>query len=207
MKQLKLREESSDIKEDLPLRLRVFEKFPERPLMTRWESSRMLILIHIKHYLIYLLSTSRNHITSEKKSHFRLHRIPSDFSTPKVRDSFVSKFVYETEDANDDDEDPDAGISSSSPALPPGGGMLGNHIPSGAEEGGISNNYGLRYRKNVTTTSLLSSPTRKIQKGQLIKKSAVSNIIWSVRRSIRGGSQLFNKRGVSYRWVHKTYMI
>ena len=139
--------------------------------------------------------------------HFRLHRIPSDFSTPKVRDSFVSKFVYETEDANDDDEDPDAGISSSSPALPPGGGMLGNHIPSNAEEGGISNNYGLRYRKNVTTTSLLSSPTRKIQKAQLIKKSAVSNIIWSVRRSIRGGSQLFNKRGVSYRWVHKTYTI
>ena len=85
--------------------------------------------------------------------------------------------------------------------------MLGNHIPSNAEEGGISNNYGLRYRKNVTTTSLLSSPTRKIQKAQLIKKSAVSNIIWSVRRSIRGGSQLFNKRGVSYRWVNKTYMI
>ena len=41
VKQLKLREESSDIKEDLPLRLRVFEKFPERPLMTRWESSRI----------------------------------------------------------------------------------------------------------------------------------------------------------------------
>ena len=35
VKQLKLREESSDIKEELPLRLRVFEKFPERPLMTR----------------------------------------------------------------------------------------------------------------------------------------------------------------------------
>ena len=35
VKQLKVREESSDIKEDLPLRLRIFEKFPERPLMTR----------------------------------------------------------------------------------------------------------------------------------------------------------------------------
>ena len=45
--------------------------------------------------------------------HFRLHRIPSDFSTPKVRDSFVSKFVYETEDANDDDEDP--GFQDNSP--------------------------------------------------------------------------------------------
>ncbi len=28
----------------------------------------------------------------------RLHRVPSDFATPKVRDSFVSKFVYETEE-------------------------------------------------------------------------------------------------------------
>jgi hypothetical protein len=28
VKQLKVREESSDIKEDLPLRLRIFEKFP-----------------------------------------------------------------------------------------------------------------------------------------------------------------------------------
>ncbi len=28
----------------------------------------------------------------------RLHRVPSDFATPKVRDSFVSKFVYDTEE-------------------------------------------------------------------------------------------------------------
>ena len=70
IKQLKVREESSDIKEDLPLRLRVFEKFPERPLMTR------------------------------------LHRIPSDFATPKVRDSFVSKFVYDTEDQQEVEDEP-----------------------------------------------------------------------------------------------------
>ena len=133
--------------------------------------------------------------------HFRLHRIPSDFSTPKVRDSFVSKFVYETEDAEEDD-DPDVGISGSTPGVPPGGGLIGNHISSNVVggEGAAGGNYGLRYRKNVATTSLLSSPTRKIQKAQLIKKSAVSNIIWSVRRSIRGGSQLFRPaRGVSIR--------
>ena len=132
---------------------------------------------------------------------FRLHRIPSDFSTPKVRDSFVSKFVYETEDAEEDD-DPDVGISGSTPGVPPGGGLIGNHISSNVAggEGVAGGNYGLRYRKNVATTSLLSSPTRKIQKAQLIKKSAVSNIIWSVRRSIRGGSQLFRPaRGVSIR--------
>ena len=49
VKQLKMREESSDIKEELPLRLKIFEKFPDRPQMTR------------------------------------LHKIPSDYSTPKVR--------------------------------------------------------------------------------------------------------------------------
>ena len=43
-----MREESSDIKEELPLRLKIFEKFPDRPQMTR------------------------------------LHKIPSDYSTPKV---------------------------------------------------------------------------------------------------------------------------
>ena len=67
VKQLKMREESSDIKEDLPLRLKIFEKFPERPLMTS------------------------------------LSKIPSDFATPKVRDSFVTKFVYDPE-ADDTDE-------------------------------------------------------------------------------------------------------
>ena len=34
----------------------------------------------------------------------RLHRIPSDFCTPKVRDSFVSKFVYDTADGVPEDE-------------------------------------------------------------------------------------------------------
>ena len=68
VKQLKLREESSDIKEDLPLRLRVFEKFPERPLMTRWEGSKTPFVIQIKYFHIYLLIAIRNHITSRKIS-------------------------------------------------------------------------------------------------------------------------------------------
>ena len=72
IKQLKVREESSDIKEDLPLRLRVFEKFPERPLMTK------------------------------------LNRIPSDFATPKVRDSFLTKFVNDTKEHEELMEDQDS---------------------------------------------------------------------------------------------------
>ena len=72
IKQLKVREESSDIKEDLPLRLRVFEKFPERPLMTK------------------------------------LNRIPSDFATPKVRDSFLTKFVNDTKEHDELMEDQDS---------------------------------------------------------------------------------------------------
>ena len=78
IKQLKVREESSDIKEDLPMRLRVFEKFPERPLMTR------------------------------------LQKLPSDFATPKVRDSFVSKFVYEPEDQTQEQ------VEDEGPSIPQG---------------------------------------------------------------------------------------
>ena len=47
-------------------------------------------------------------------------------------------------------------------------------------------------------TTLLSSPIKKTRKTSSIKKSSVSSIIWSVRRSLRG-SQLFNKRGGTYR--------
>ncbi|XP_030767372.1 sodium leak channel non-selective protein isoform X2 [Sitophilus oryzae] len=61
LKQLKYREQSAEIKETLPFRLRIFEKFPDSPLMVT------------------------------------LHRIPSDFNLPKVRESFMRQFVYETE--------------------------------------------------------------------------------------------------------------
>ncbi|GAB6021165.1 hypothetical protein CHUAL_003795 [Chamberlinius hualienensis] len=63
IKQLKAREQSACFNETLPLRIRIFEKFPDRPQMTR------------------------------------LHRIPSEFSMPKVRDSFMRQFVEEEEDA------------------------------------------------------------------------------------------------------------
>ncbi|XP_046981144.1 sodium leak channel non-selective protein [Schistocerca americana] len=62
LKQLKFREQSAEIKETLPFRLRIFEKFPDSPQMTC------------------------------------LHKVPSDFSLPKVRESFMRQFVYEVED-------------------------------------------------------------------------------------------------------------
>lgn len=61
LKQLKFREQSAEIKETLPFRLRIFEKFPDSPQMTI------------------------------------LHRIPSDFTLPKVRESFMKQFVIEME--------------------------------------------------------------------------------------------------------------
>ncbi|XP_073827842.1 sodium leak channel non-selective protein na isoform X1 [Musca autumnalis] len=64
LKQLKFREQSAEIKETLPFRLRIFEKFPQSPQMTI------------------------------------LHRIPNDFTLPKVRESFMKQFVIELE--NDD---------------------------------------------------------------------------------------------------------
>ena len=50
----------------------MFEKFPERPLMTK------------------------------------LNRIPSDFATPKVRDSFLTKFVNDTKEHEELMEDQDS---------------------------------------------------------------------------------------------------
>ncbi|KAJ3664869.1 hypothetical protein Zmor_000408 [Zophobas morio] len=70
LKQLKYREQSAEIKETLPFRLRIFEKFPDSPLMVT------------------------------------LHKVPSDFNLPKVRESFMRQFVYETED----DENSESGI-------------------------------------------------------------------------------------------------
>lgn len=61
LKQLKFREQSAEIKETLPFRLRIFEKFPDSPQMTI------------------------------------LHRIPSDFILPKVRESFMKNFVIDME--------------------------------------------------------------------------------------------------------------
>lgn len=65
LKQLKFREQSAEIKETLPFRLRVFEKFPDSPQMTI------------------------------------LHKIPSDFSLPKVRESFMKQFVVIESDVDD----------------------------------------------------------------------------------------------------------
>lgn len=65
LKQLKFREQSAEIKETLPFRLRVFEKFPDSPQMTI------------------------------------LHKIPSDFSLPKVRESFMKQFVVIDSDMDD----------------------------------------------------------------------------------------------------------
>lgn len=62
LKQLKFREQHAEIKETLPFRLRVFERFPDSPQMTC------------------------------------LHKVPSDFVLPNVRESFMRQFVYEMEE-------------------------------------------------------------------------------------------------------------
>ncbi|XP_031638611.1 sodium leak channel non-selective protein [Contarinia nasturtii] len=72
LKQLKFREQSAEIKETLPFRLRIFEKFPDSPQMTI------------------------------------LHKIPNDFSLPKVRESFMKNFVVMG--SNVDDPSMDMGM-------------------------------------------------------------------------------------------------
>ncbi|XP_042222016.1 sodium leak channel non-selective protein-like isoform X1 [Homarus americanus] len=65
LKQMKAREQSAGIQETLPLRLRVFEKFPDRPTMAK------------------------------------LHKVPSDFSLPKVRESFMRQYLEEEQEEED----------------------------------------------------------------------------------------------------------
>ena len=109
----------------------------------------------------------------------------TNFNFPaQVRDSFVTKFVYDAE-SKDCLED----------ATNPMGGAPLETVPMPFADGiGTS----LRFRKKHKT-QLLMSPTKKTYNSSSIKKSSVSSIIWSVRRSLRG-SQLFNKRGGTYRY-------
>ncbi|XP_077983388.1 sodium leak channel NALCN-like [Glandiceps talaboti] len=62
LRQLKISEDVMVTKEKLPLRLRIFEKFPDQPQMVR------------------------------------MYKLPSDFSVPKIRDSFMRQFI--TMDSN-----------------------------------------------------------------------------------------------------------
>ncbi|KAK2154832.1 hypothetical protein LSH36_256g04076 [Paralvinella palmiformis] len=66
LKQLKIREQVTETQRNLPLRLRIFEKFPDRPQM-----------VH-------------------------LHRIPSEFMTARMRESFLRQFVEQTADGSRD---------------------------------------------------------------------------------------------------------
>ena len=137
VKQLKIREDSSDVKEDLPIRLRIFEKFPERPLMAK------------------------------------LNKTSSDYVVPKIRESFMQKFIYQTDEFFTNDTS-DAWMQ---PSL---------KDPS------------VRFRRNIAT-NYLSNPVPMLHNKNYVKKCQVNKIINSVRRSVRGGSQIFNKRTGTYR--------
>ena len=56
----------------------------------------------------------------------------------------------------------------------------------------------VRFRKNVTS-NYLSNPVPMLHNKNYVKKCHVNKIINSVRRSVRGGSQNFNKRTGTYR--------
>ena len=137
IKQLKLREDSSDIKEDLPLRLRIFEKFPERPLMAR------------------------------------LNKTPSDYVVPKIRESFLSKFFYQTDEFTEKDD-------------------LNYCIQPSLSDPNV------RYRKNASA-HLMSNVKPMLRNSKFVKKQTLERIIQSVRRSVRGGSQIFKQRPGTFR--------
>ncbi|KAK3859162.1 hypothetical protein Pcinc_034699, partial [Petrolisthes cinctipes] len=119
LKQIKAREQSAGIQETLPLRLRVFEKFPARPTMAR------------------------------------LHKVPSDFSLPKVRESFMRQYLEEEVEEED-------GLGKGR------GGLLGGE--GGDEDASIS----FRKRRPVRLLTPLSHPRNADYEK---KKQGVSNII------------------------------
>ncbi|KAK2709736.1 hypothetical protein QYM36_013419 [Artemia franciscana] len=68
LKQIRARQQSAQVKESLPKRLAVFEKFPDKPQM------------------------------------MKIHKTPSDYLTPKVRDSFVKSYCVELSSLKDKEE-------------------------------------------------------------------------------------------------------
>lgn len=81
LKQLKFREQSAEIKETLPFRLRIFEKFPDSPQMTslhKVPSDFNLPKVCVNFFFVIL------------------DRFFFFFS--QVRESFMRQFVYEMED-------------------------------------------------------------------------------------------------------------
>ncbi|KAI1303017.1 Sodium leak channel non-selective protein [Halotydeus destructor] len=111
VKQLKAREQSAGISEELPVRLRIFEHFRDSPQMTK------------------------------------LGKLASEFSIPKVRDSFMKTFIDE-----DDDDTPSMKKLA----------MDGDQL--------------VTYRKNYPI-KLLTSPNKTRTANSILQKSTVQMIV------------------------------
>lgn len=87
LKQMKAREQSAEIKKTLPRRLRLFEKFPDRPQMTRLHKVPSDFNLPKVGKLILLI--------------LRILVFFYNFTWLQVRDSFVRQFMLETGDDED----------------------------------------------------------------------------------------------------------
>lgn len=89
LKQLKFREQSAEIKETLPFRLRIFEKFPDSPQMTCLHKVP-------SDFNLPKVSFLRLSITC----HYVKNCIDVQYGliSYQVRESFMRQFVYEVED-------------------------------------------------------------------------------------------------------------
>lgn len=88
LKQLKFREQSAEIKETLPFRLRVFEQFPDSPKMA---------CIHKRPSEFNLPKVRRTYNILCLISKFYLSN-SGTILISQVRESFMRQFVYEVED-------------------------------------------------------------------------------------------------------------
>lgn len=133
LKQLKFREQSAEIKETLPFRLRIFEKFPDSPQMTI------------------------------------LHKIPSDFTLPKVRESFMKQFVVDNVDGEDPTVSTGVALGGSSVASQ----GINDTLKRPMSEAWESN---IVYRKQKPVRTM--NKTAKVRSaGNSLRKLAITHII------------------------------
>ncbi|KAI5641499.1 ion transport protein domain-containing protein [Phthorimaea operculella] len=151
LKQLRYRQQSAEIKETLPFRLRIFEKFPQSPQMTK------------------------------------LHKVPGDFSLPKVRESFMRQFVTEV------DADEEVAVIGARPTDP------GDDVSRRAFEYIGKHKIAFPYRKRCLVKTLLVAPPSQ-RPCLALRKQVVASIINDSnyhRRLVLGDSAMLGPGGKS----------
>lgn len=111
LKQLRFREQSAEIKETLPFRLRIFEKFPDRPKMTSIHKQPSDFNLPKVKQILGVLS---NYLLRNKNNSINLIIL---MCFCKVRESFMRQFVLDKNDEEVSTEKINKGTEAIKPLL------------------------------------------------------------------------------------------